>query len=207
MISIIIPAHNEEKVIEATLKELLVGVDNGSLEVIVVCNGCTDRTAQIVTSLGDSIKCIETATPSKPQSLNIGDFIASGFPRFYLDADVVLTMDAIHKVSQSLKSGKFLAAAPKMRMDYMNSSWAVQRYYEVWQQLPYVREGIIGTGVYALSEEGRLRFDKFPQIIADDEFIRAIFNYKERTSVDNCYSLVRAPKNLRDSLKLKQEVD
>ena len=45
MISIIIPAYNEERVIAATLKELVPGAIAGELEVIVVCNGCTDNAA------------------------------------------------------------------------------------------------------------------------------------------------------------------
>jgi len=203
MISIIIPAHNEEKVIGAALKELMEGVFSGELEVIVVCNGCTDKTAEIVASFGGVVKCIETPIPSKTNALNLGDSEASGFPRIYQDADVILTFKAIRQIAQVLQSGRFLAAAPMMQMDFRNASWMVRSYYEVWQQLPYIQEGMIGTGVYALSEEGRNRFDTFPQIIADDGYIRAIFKTHERTSVDTCHSLVRAPANLISLIKIK----
>ncbi|NTU73053.1 glycosyltransferase, partial [Candidatus Roizmanbacteria bacterium] len=65
MISIIIPAFNEERVIVDTLKELVPGAIAGELEVIVVCNGCTDNTARVVDSFGGTIRCIETSVPSK----------------------------------------------------------------------------------------------------------------------------------------------
>jgi glycosyltransferase involved in cell wall biosynthesis len=203
MISIIIPAHNEERVISATLKELISGATIGELEVIVVCNGCTDKTAEIVASFGDAVKCIETPVPSKSNALNLGDSKASGFPRVYQDADVVLSLEAILKIAQVLKSGEFLAVAPLMRMDFRNASWLVRSYYEVWQQLPYVQEGMIGTGIYALSENGRKRFERFPGIIADDGYVRALFKSDERTSVDSCYSTVRAPSNLASLIKIK----
>ena len=62
---------------------------------------------------------------------------------------------------------------------------------------------MIGTGVYALSDEGRKRFDSFPPIIADDGYVRALFKTEERTSVESCYSLVRAPTNLGSLIKIK----
>ena len=58
MISVIIPAHNEGKVIAAALKGLAAGAISGELEVIVVCNGCTDNTVGIVASFGSVIRCI-----------------------------------------------------------------------------------------------------------------------------------------------------
>ncbi|MBV5338812.1 MAG: glycosyltransferase [Deltaproteobacteria bacterium] len=201
--SIIIPAHNEEKVIAAALKPLAEAASNGLLEIIVVCNGCTDKTVEVVTSFGAAVKCIETPIPSKTNALNLGDTAAHFFPRFYQDADVVLSLDSICQIAQVLRSGKFLAASPTMQMDLRNSSWAVHSYYEVWQQLPYIKEGMIGTGVYALSQEGRKRFDSFPLIIADDGYIRALFIRHERTSVESCFSLVRAPANLNSLLKIK----
>lgn len=202
-ISIIIPAHNEEKVIGATLKGLIAGAVSGELEVIVVCNGCTDKTAAVVAAFGGAVNCIETSIPSKTNALNVGDSIAKYFPRFYQDADVVVSLDAFQQIAGILQTSNFLAAAPRMQMNFRNVSWLVRSYYEVWQQLPYVKEGMIGTGIYALSEKGRGRFDKFPQIIADDGYIRALFKTAERTSVDSCYSLVRAPADLAGLLKIK----
>ena len=88
-------------------------------------------------------------------------------------------------------------------MDLRHASWAVRSYYDIWQRLPYVREGMIGCGVYALSEQGRKRFSEFPDIIADDGYVRALFKGHERTVVPKCWSLVRAPRNLTGLLKIK----
>src|SRR6478735_2382051 len=47
VVSVVIPAHNEAQVIEPNLRALLAGVEPGAFEVVVVCNGCTDATADI----------------------------------------------------------------------------------------------------------------------------------------------------------------
>ncbi|MCK5614291.1 glycosyl transferase, partial [Candidatus Pacearchaeota archaeon] len=106
-------------------------------------------------------------------------------------------------ISKILLAGPYLAASPKMEINYQNSSWPVRSYYEIWQRLPYVKEGMIGTGVFALSEVGRKRFEKFPEIIADDGYIRSLFKSHERISVNNCYSIVQAPSTLDGLLKIK----
>lgn len=202
-ISIIIPAHNEENVIAATLLELLPGILDHSVETIVVCNGCIDNTAQIAASIDPSIICIETPLASKPNALNLGDRAARWFPRIYLDADVTISRDAVDKIAQALSKGTFMVAAPSLRMGYHDASYLVRSYYDIWQRLPYVKEGMIGVGVYALSEQGRKKFDVFPDIIADDGYIRALFNQNERAIVTNCWSLVRAPQNLKGLVKIK----
>ena len=43
--SVIIPAHNEAASIGRNLRALREGTRGGDLDVVVVCNGCTDRTA------------------------------------------------------------------------------------------------------------------------------------------------------------------
>ncbi len=41
--SIVIPAHNEERVIGRLLRSLTTGVPSGHSDIVVVCNGCTRR--------------------------------------------------------------------------------------------------------------------------------------------------------------------
>lgn len=204
MISVIIPAHNEANVIDATLSELLPGVETGEFEVIVVCNGCIDNTVSKVQAFGGNIKCLETSVASKTNALNLGDEAAGFYPRIYLDADVRLSTDCAIEIAKVLLQGPYLAASPTLWMDYSNTGWVVRSYYEIWQQLPYVQEGMIGTGVFALSEEGRNKFEQFPDIIADDGFVRAMFTSDERVCVDQCNSLVRSPANLASLIKIKK---
>ena len=55
MPSIVIPAHNEKMVIERCLRSVLAEPRLEDLEVIVVCNGCSDDTARICRDFDDSI--------------------------------------------------------------------------------------------------------------------------------------------------------
>ena len=203
MVSIVIPAHNEETTIGRSLGRLLGEGSSASLQVVVACNGCKDGTAEVARRFGDRVTVVETEVPSKVNAMNLGDEVAKGFPRFYMDADVVLAPSDIREVERTLQNGTVLAAAPRMEMDFSNASWAVRAFYRVWMALPYTRAGMMGVGVYALSEEGRRRFGRFPDIIADDGYIRVLFKPHERAAVDGAKSIVKAPSTLAGLIKIK----
>lgn len=202
MTAIIIPAHNEAVVIGHTLNGLLRQVGEGD-EVIVVCNGCSDDTAGVARRFEPRVIVLETDVPSKTNALNLGDRRARSFPRIYLDADVVLGKGALAEIVRVLASGRWLAVSPVPVMDLDRASWAVRAYYDIWLALPYCRSGMIGAGVYALSEAGRARFADFPNVIADDGYARAMFKESERGRVDGAHSIVRAPASLDWLVKIK----
>ncbi len=202
MTTIIIPAHNEEAVIGRCLNQFVSAVHDKEITVIVVCNGCTDKTANIVTKLSDKFVCIETDKASKVHALNLGDRAANSFPRIYLDADISLSEGAVAAISTMLDSG-YLAVSTEAKMDVKNSSWFVRAYYDVWLSLPYSKAGMMGTGLYALSEQGRERFEQFPDLIADDGYVRCLFDESERGVVHGSYSMVTAPHNIAGLIKIK----
>ena len=81
MISVIIPARNESLVIARTLKAITAGADPDQIDVVVVCNGCTDGTAAIARGFGAPVRVIESDVGGKTNALNLGDQAASTFPR------------------------------------------------------------------------------------------------------------------------------
>jgi len=201
MVSIVIPAHNEAGVIAHCLEQLVQPYEGLGVEVIVVCNGCSDNTAEIARGF-DQVKCIETDIAYKTHALNIGDKAASYFPRFYLDADIRLSFDNISKIILAMEKQHALAAIPRGQMDFTGSSWAVKSYYDIWMNLPYNRKGMMGAGVYVISEEGRKRFSKFPKIHSDGLFIRGIFKGSELIGVRDAFSIVNAPTRLIGLVKI-----
>lgn len=204
MISIIIPAHNEESVIARGLRAILTGADPGELEVIVSCNGCTDRTVEIARSFGPAVRVLEISTPSKIAALNAADEVATAFPRFYIDADVVLDLRSIRLIRDVLLVGDVLFATPLPRMDLSRTTWPVRAFYHVWLSLPYNREhGAVGTGVYAVSRAGRARWGAFPPVIADDGFVRFCFAAAERATVTGAVADVLPPFTLAGLLRIK----
>ena len=202
-ISVVIAAHNEEDVLGRCLDALLQDARPNELEIVVVCNGCTDRTADVAREYGYRVRVVETPEASKTAAFNLGDDVVSGFPRFYVDADVTLPIASVRWIAARLVERDVLAAAPVMHVDLAGSSFAVRAYYTVWMRLPYVREGMIGVGVYALSEEGRRRFGEFPKVIADDGYVRMLFGPGERVRVDDAPVRIYAPAGFSDLVRIK----
>ena len=202
-VSIIIPAHNEASVIRRCLETMLRDSGPRELEIIVVCNGCRDQTAAIVRTYGAPVRLLETPTASKVVALNLGDAAATRFPRFYVDADVILAIDAIREVARFLAGGKALAAAPRMRVNLESVPWPIRAYYRTWLSLPYHCGDMIGSGVYALSRDGRRRFTEFPDIIADDGYIMSLFRSGERKSVRTAEFTIVPPRTVWDLVRIK----
>ena len=202
-ISIIIPAHNEETVIIKCLKSLMRQNSDYNLQIIVVCNGCQDNTYSIVKAFSPNIICLKTERASKTNALNLGDNVAKYYPRIYLDADIILSVNAIKEINSTFVNESCLATSIIPKMDMSLSSWFVRAFYDVWLNLSYCKAGMIGSGLYALSREGRERFQSFPSIIADDGYIRCLFKENERFLTLNCYATVTAPKNLMNLIKIK----
>lgn len=186
------------------LDALLQGQRPDGLDILVVCNGCFDNTAEIARAYGEPVRVIETEVASKTHALNLGDAAARGFPRIYMDADVVLSPNAVKGIAAPLEDGSFLASAPRPVDVFLPAaSWAVRAYYRFWGALPYIQEGMIAAGVYALSRAGRERFGEFPGLISDDGYVRLLFAPHERTLVADATSSVFAPTSLSHLLKIR----
>jgi glycosyltransferase involved in cell wall biosynthesis len=103
MISIVIPAYQEEAYIVRTLVALRA---TASLEVTVVANGCTDRTAEAARAHGARV--IETPRAGVSHARNLGARESVGDALLFLDADTVLGPGALDPI----------AAAVPARADY-----------------------------------------------------------------------------------------
>jgi glycosyltransferase involved in cell wall biosynthesis len=204
VISVVIPAHNEATVIGRCLAALLDGSDPARVDILVVCNGCTDNTAMIARGAHTSVRVVETEVASKSAALNLGDASAIGFPRVYLDADVELRGSDLLRLAAALEAPDGpLVAAPALRVDSGGCSWAVRQYYEIWIRLPYVKGDWVGAGVYALSERARDRFVTFPDIVGDDFFISRLFDGPgEQQRVRDTNFVIHPPRTTRDLVRV-----
>ena len=110
-------------------RAITTGFPQKELDVVVVCNGCTDGTANTARRFGSAVRVIETDVASKVHALNLGDQVARSFPRVYIDADVVITADAIRAIANRLEQGDVLAVAPTPNINVAGSLCSCARLF------------------------------------------------------------------------------
>ena len=130
MVSVVIPAYNEEKALPATLSALFM--QEGDFEVMVVDGGSTDRTLAIVESFGfiDSASDVSRSSDTSRNTLHASRFTfhapkgrasqmnagakeARGEWLLFLHADTVLPSGAIQRLNemeadQTIQAGGFM---------------------------------------------------------------------------------------------------
>jgi glycosyltransferase involved in cell wall biosynthesis len=202
MITVVIPACNEERVIGrllAALTDQPVPCPD-DLEILVVCNGCTDRTAEVARTFAD-VQVLTAPEPSKQAAMALGDTVATGFPRIYLDADVVLDRAGALTLAREMLRRGLAAAGPGRRYDRRGLPWFVRWYYDVWQELPHVRTGLFGRGTVALSREGHQRVRALPPRMSDDLIMSSAFAEGERGIVEEALVTIRPPRTWGDLVR------
>lgn len=200
MISVVVPAHNEARVIGRLLGRL-VPDGPADLDIVVVANGCSDDTAAVAASFGPAVRVITLPLASKRAALDAGDELAKGYPRIYVDADVELTAADVEALATALRSPGILASAPERVVDLTGRPLPVRWYYDTWTRLPQVREGLFGRGVIAVSAAGHQRLASLPPLLADDLACSLAFAPEERAIVARATALVHAPRTLPDLVR------
>lgn len=105
MISFIVPAHDEARLIGATLASLGMTVAGLSIEceIIVVADACTDATADIARHTGATV--IEVEHRHIAATRNAGAAIARGELFFFVDADTQVSIDVIKATLKAVDAG------------------------------------------------------------------------------------------------------
>lgn len=204
VVSVVIPAHNEEAVIRDCLGRLLEGTAQGEFDVVVVANACTDRTAEVATGFG--VRVLRTPTPGKPNALRIGDEVCRVFPRVYLDADVAITADSIRRLVQAAGRPGILACAPLPELDLVGVGPVAMRLHRVHEQLIAPHRALAGAGVYLLTEQGHARVFPVPDVISDDGWVHGSFGRAERAVVRQARSVVRPARTVAAHLRRRVRV-
>lgn len=193
-LSVIIPASNEQDRIGPCLDALLAQ-DRvpAAVQVVVVPNGCRDNTAGVarareagLAARGWQLTVVE-APPGKIRALNTGDEAARWGARLYLDADILCGPGMLVGLVAALDRPGPVYAGARLRVAPARSAVS-RRYARFWQTLPFVSRGVSGAGLFAVNAAARARWGRFPDIIADDAFARALFAPHERVLVDVPYS-------------------
>jgi len=124
-VSIIVPAYNEEKNIEDTIKSLLsLDYPKDKLEIIVVDDGSTDRTYEVAKKYeSDVIKVYRKENGGKASALNYGIKRASGEFIVTLDADSVVPKDALRKMLEYFDGEDVMIVVPAIQITEVKGFW------------------------------------------------------------------------------------
>ncbi len=127
MITIMIPAHNEEILIEKTIKYLFTEINYQNYEVLVMDDGSSDDTPRILSQLQAEFPKLRVIrvedNKGKAHAFNIGMFFAKGDYILSNDADTLPEPDALKKyMSYFTNEENINTAAVTANMDVENRS-------------------------------------------------------------------------------------
>lgn len=202
--SVVVPAHDEEAVVARCLR-FVAQLEPGEAEVVVVANGCSDATARVAGEV-PGVRVVELAEASKSAALNAGDGAVTAFPRVYLDADIAVEGPVLRRLAELMSDGPAAVGAPRAVYVTAGRPRAVRLFYDAYVRLPYAREAMVGTGVYALNAAGRARFEAFPPLTADDLFVQRCFGREEVRVLEDGTFEVQVPRSLRSLVAVRTRV-
>ena len=152
-LSLILPANNEAMHIAACLEAVLASnslVNDATVQIVVVPNGCSDDTAVIARSFrekaqlrGWKIDVIELEQGSKLAALNAGDTAANAPVLAYLDADVIVSSSLLKETEAVLSGDAPAYASGQVRLSPAKS-WATRAYAKFYLQTPFMKQSAPG---------------------------------------------------------------
>jgi len=210
-VAVIIPAHDEEVALRRCLAGLACQTYTGAVEIIVVANGCEDATVAVALESRDllppnfTLDVIELPVAAKWQALNAADAAARSDARVYLDADIVLSPNALEGLLAVLAEDAPRLVQPEVVVQWRGEGlpYSVRAFVRVWSALPYVREQVLGLGCYAVNGPGRALWDAFPPLGADDTYVRFRFDDADKRVVRGATMTLFFPTSLRELILVR----
>ncbi|MFG2121973.1 bifunctional polysaccharide deacetylase/glycosyltransferase family 2 protein [Streptomyces sp. NPDC048710] len=129
-VSVIVPAYNESAGIEAAVRSLLAS--DHPVEIIVVDDGSTDGTADLVESLHLPVRVIRRQNAGKPAALNTGLAAATYDLVVMVDGDTVFEPDTVRTIVQPFADPRVGAVSGNAKV--VNRGGLLGR----WQHIEYV---------------------------------------------------------------------
>lgn len=183
-VTIVIPAHNEEKVIAAKIENALsLEYPEQKLEILLVLDGCTDGTKAIAAGFSDSrIKLIEQEPRrGKMAALNSAVAKAIGDIIVFTDANSLYEKDAIRKLVRNFADERIGCVCGELK--YRNESLAGEGEDLYWKYEKVIKEKessllsllVVNGSIYAIRKK---LFEPVEETLADDFVVPMILARK-----------------------------
>jgi cellulose synthase/poly-beta-1,6-N-acetylglucosamine synthase-like glycosyltransferase len=144
-VSVVIPAYNEKEGIAAAVRSVARSDHPGGVDLVVVDDGSTDGTAEIVRRLGlPNVRLVCRANGGKASALNAGVAVARHDLVVMVDADTVVEPDAVRRLVQPFADPRVGAVAGNVKVGNRNS--VVGR----WQHIEYVMGFNLDRRIYSM---------------------------------------------------------
>lgn len=133
-VSVIIAAYNEESVIEKTIRSLLKS-DYDKMEIIIVNDGSKDNTALVVEEKfgdDDRVILINKENGGKSSAINLGYENAKGEIIVAIDADTIISKDAVSKLVRHFDDKSIAAVSGNIKVGNIHN------LITLWQHVEYV---------------------------------------------------------------------
>ncbi|MDG7000786.1 MAG: glycosyltransferase [Nitrososphaerota archaeon] len=129
LVSILVPAYNEQEVISRTL-ESLMNLKYENKEIIVIDDGSTDLTGVVASWYKQhGVKVLSKPNGGKASALNYGLLFARGEIVITIDSDSMVARDAINEVVHLMENQNVVAVAGNIRV--LNSKSLLTRIQEL----------------------------------------------------------------------------
>jgi glycosyltransferase involved in cell wall biosynthesis len=151
VISVVVPAFNEEKLLAATLASIREATKGMDVELVVCDNNSTDRTAEIARQAG--AKVVFEPVNQISRARNAGAAAASGDWLVFVDADSFPDAALFADVAAAIGSGRYVGGGATVRFDHADfiSHGAVS----VWNGISRAMRWAAGSFVFCKAEAFR----------------------------------------------------
>lgn len=176
-ISVIIPAFNEEKYLQATLAAIQKQTFPDH-EVIIVANGCTDNTEQLLkTQLSEKFRHLSLPQANVSVARNAGALNAQGELLVFVDADTQLAEDGLQKIKEEF-TPEYSVATTKTAPDTNSWKFKAALSFKNLYNKTHIYQGC--SGVLICRKKDFHAVDGYPPDIVLKEHRKLIQKLKEK---------------------------
>jgi cellulose synthase/poly-beta-1,6-N-acetylglucosamine synthase-like glycosyltransferase/peptidoglycan/xylan/chitin deacetylase (PgdA/CDA1 family) len=214
LVSVVIPAYNEEKVINRTIRSVL-NSDYRPLEVIIVNDGSKDRTEEVILEeFADhpDVRVISKPNSGKTDSINLGYREAAGEIIVSIDADTIIAQDAISLMVRHFADEKVAAVSGNVKVgnvrnllttwqhvEYITGFNLERRAFDELNSIPVVPGAIGAWRKSAVAEAGYYQHDTLAE---DTDITLMLLRKGYRVCYEeHAYAYTEAPEDVRSFIK------